>query len=74
MELNQKDFENGVNKAKKYIAFCWENYTYSGDNEMIVRSGFVTDLMNFVQGRKNYIPNKHGKNFEQFCKAIEKFF
>jgi len=70
MEFNQRDFENGAKKVRKYIAFCWENYTYSGGSEIITRSEFVTDLMNFVQGRKAFIPNRHGKTFEQFCKDM----
>lgn len=73
MEFNQRDFENGAKNVQKYIDFCWSNYTYSGGNELLVRSEFVTDLMNFVQGRKSYIPNRHGKTFEQFCNGMQSF-
>ena len=69
MEFNQRDFENGTKKVKEYIAFCWANYTYSMNIELLTRSEFLTDIMNFVQGQKSYIPNLYGKTFEQFCKG-----
>ena len=67
MEFNQGDFEKGVKMVKKYITFCQANYTYSGNSDLLERLEFATDLMNFVQGQKDYIPNLQGKNFEQFC-------
>ena len=71
MEFNQRDFGNGADAVKKYIAFCWANYTYSMNIEILTRSEFLTDILNFVQGQKNYIPNLYGKTFEQFCEGMK---
>lgn len=70
MEFNtdykREDFERGVEITKKYIVFCWNNYTYA-NNEFLGRVEFVNDVIDFVQGNKPYIPNRYAKTFEQFC-------
>lgn len=53
--------EYGSRKTKEYIIFCFKYYklklNFSGMGK------FIEDIINFVTGNRNYIPNLYNKTF-----------
>mgnify|MGYP004656587935 FL=1 len=69
----QRAFEDGVEYAKGYIAFCMKNYIKNllkmpcpGTCE------FQADLCDFIRGSQ-YISNKANVTFKEFCENYEKY-
>jgi hypothetical protein len=63
----QRAFEDGVEYAKRYIAFCMKNYTKNLlERPCPATCEFQFDLCYFIRGLQ-YIPNKANVTFKEFC-------
>ena len=67
-------FESGVDYTKGYILFCLRHYVYDLlEGEVQKDLCFQRDMLEFILGKKNYIPNKYNIFFKEFCENYEKY-
>ena len=70
----REPFECGVDYTKGYILFCLRHYVYDLLEVGVQKDlCFQRDMLEFILGKKNYIPNKDNIFFKEFCENYEKY-